>query len=155
MAMRAAVTTGAMRGFTLIENMVALAIFAIGVLAIAYLLMDSMGLARNSRGLTGATIAAEDMAGMIRADDAHALAYNGISTPGAAGSGGAGSMEALNVAHWEQILAQLPGSAAASPAGQVQVAPAIANTVTCPCQATISVSWGHNDHYVLQTMVGY
>ncbi len=148
----------ALRGFTLIENMVALAIFAIGVMAIALLLLNSMGLAKNSRGLTGAFIAARDMAGMIRANTQNALTYNGIQTPAPAltastGSGGTGSVEAIDVANWEAILAQLPGSGTTPPSGTVTVL--AANGAMCPCDATITVSWGAGNQYILNTTVGF
>ncbi|MDA8390486.1 MAG: prepilin-type N-terminal cleavage/methylation domain-containing protein [Gammaproteobacteria bacterium] len=161
--MRPAVTgvgVRAGRGFTLIENMVALAIFAIGVMAIGYLLLDGMSLAQNSRGLTGAYIAAQDMAGMIRANGTNALSYNGIQTPApgvAASTGGGppGSVEATDVTTWEGILAALPGSGHTPPSGSVTVAPSLQGTTTCPCTTTILVSWGAGDQYVLQTMVDY
>ncbi len=161
--MRPAVTGVARRadgGFTLIENMVALAVFAIGVMAIGYLLLDGMSLASDSRGLTGAYTAAQDMAGMIRANGTNAQTYNGIQTPApgltaSSGAGAAGSVEAVDVSTWKGILATLPGSGPIPASGSVAVAPSLQGAVACPCVATISVSWGASDHYVLQTVVDY
>ncbi|MHB8232971.1 MAG: type IV pilus modification PilV family protein [bacterium] len=145
------------RGFTLIENMVALAIFSIGIMAIVYLLLEGMAMSKGGQSLTQAYIAAQEMAGMLRADAYanSALSYNGINTTQPNGGVGGSPIEQTNIATWAQSLAYLPGSGGAVGGyGTVQVL--AVGAAGCPCEATITVHWtGGLNSYVVQTMVGY
>lgn len=147
-------------GFTLIENMIALAIFAIGVLAIGYLVVDGMGLAKTGQGETGAYIAAQEIIGMLRGDSAGAINYN-VSLSSTNPPIG-GSPEDVNLETWWAALTQLPGAAGSSTiaaTGQprvqasIQVSSIFGNN-QCPCNALITESWGQN-HYVVATTVDY
>jgi len=144
-------------GFTLIENMVALAIFAIGIMAIVYLLLEGMAMSKGGQSLTQAYIAAQEMVGMLRADaySNSALSYNGINTTLPNGGVGGSSIEQSNIMTWEKSLAYLPGSGGTVGGhGTVTVLPV--GAAGCPCEATITVYWtGGLNSYVVQTMVGY
>lgn len=148
-------------GFTLIENMIALVIFVVGILAIGYLIVDGMGLSKSSQGQTGAYVAAQEMAGMLRAAGPGALAYNGVALSSTNPPMGNATIEETNLQTWWQALTQLPGTyGAATVAGtgqprlqaRIQVTPV--NGTLCPCNATITESWGQ-ETYVVTTAVDY
>lgn len=145
------------RGFTLIENMIALVIFAIGIMAIVYLLVDGMVMSKGGQSLTQAYIAADEMAGMLRTDAADALSYNGMNTSSAgANVSPKGPVEATNIKTWEQSLQYLPGLGGAVGGYGTVAVTSLTNTVTCPCTAVITVYWaGGNDTYAEQTVIGY
>lgn len=145
------------RGFTLIENMVALAIFAIGIMAIVFLLLNGIAISRTSHALTGAYVAMQDMVGMIRADPRDAMLYNGVDTaPGSAysaPSGGTGP--GANINSWASVLAQLPGYGSRGGGyGTITVA-SVNGTKLCPCSATVTVYWGRANRYQVITDVAY
>ncbi|HUW98585.1 MAG TPA: prepilin-type N-terminal cleavage/methylation domain-containing protein [Acidiferrobacter sp.] len=144
-------------GFTLIENMVALAIFAIGIMAVVFLLLEGMAMSKGGQSLTQAYIAAQEMVGMLRADanGGNALGYNGINTVLPAGGVGATGVELANITTWEESLAYLPGLGGTT-GGRGTVAVKAVGVAGCPCEATVTVYWtGGLNSYVLQTMVGY
>jgi type IV pilus assembly protein PilV len=147
------------QGFTLIENMVALAIFAIGITAIVYLLLNGIGLSRSSQSLTGAYIGMQEMAAMIRADGGEALQYNGVNTAVASSFPSTSYPIAdSNVASWANTLAELPGAPGTGKGGYgtITVYPTLwATPGQCPCWATITVYWANGDSYAVQTIVGY
>ncbi len=148
-------------GFTLIENMVALAVFAIGALAIGYLIVDGMSLAKMGQGETEAYIAAQEMIGMLRGDSVTAINYNNVNLSSVAPPTG-GTSEDLNLETWWAALMKLPGTAG-SPViaatgkprlqASIQVMSIFGNN-QCPCNALITESWGQNT-YVVATTVDY
>lgn len=150
-------------GFTLIENLVAVAIFMIGIMAVTYLLADSVTLAKTGQGQTTAYVASQEIIGMLRASGASALSYNGltINSVNPPASGGATVLQ-TNLSTWWQSLSQLPGAAGPPtiPAtGQPRVSGAIRvwssnGNGQCPCNATITESWGQNT-YVVSTEIVY
>lgn len=148
-------------GFSLIENMVAMVIFVIGILAIGYLIVDGMGLSKTSQGQTGAYVAAQEMAGMLRAAGSGALAYNGVTLSSTNPPTGNATIEQANLRTWWQALTQLPGAAGSAtlagtgqPRLQARIAVVPVNGTLCPCTATITESWGQ-DSYVVTTAVDY
>ena len=147
-------------GFTLIENMVALAVFAIGMLAIVYLFLYGIGASRTSQSLTQAYVAMQEIVGMMRADSAQALMYKNIDTQAGASQvlPATNTIPATNVATWMNSLKALPGAGnQIGGYGKVTVTSAPTSAPgTCPCDATIEIVWaGGEDKYVVQTVVGY
>ncbi len=147
-------------GFTLIENMIALAVFAIGVLAIGFLIVDGMGLAKTGQGETGAYIAAQEMIGMLRGDSTGAINYNVNLSSTNPPTGG--TPEDVNLETWWAALTQLPGTsgsptiaATGKPRLQASIQiQSVFGTNQCPCNALITESWGQNN-YVVATTVDY
>lgn len=147
-------------GFTLIENMIALAVFAIGVLAIGFLIVDGIGLAKTGQGETQAYIAAQEMIGMLRGDSAGAINYNVNLSSTSPPTGG--SPEDVNLETWWAALSQLPGTSgsptiAATGKPRLQASIQVVSTFgnnQCPCNALITESWGQSS-YVVATTVDY
>lgn len=149
---------GLARGFTLIENMVALAVFAIGMMAIVYMMLNGMGLSRTSQSLTQAYVAMQEIVSMIRADHLEDLRYNNVDTQVSTTLPSLSTVAGQNVATWMESLQHLPGSgAAAGGYGQIAVTPAAGVAPGgCPCNAQITITWdGGRKSYVVETMVGY
>lgn len=143
------------RGFTLIENMVALAVFAIGMMGVVYLYLNGLGLSQKSQGLSQANIAMQEIIGMMRADGNEALLYNGVATRSAA-LPPSGTLAAANVATWMQDLRALPGvGAQQGGSGTIQVQPINPASKLCPCQANVQIQWGAGNVYQVQTDVDY
>ena len=150
-------------GFTLIENLVAMVIFVIGIMAVTYLLADGVNLSKTGEGQTTAYIAAQEIIGMLRVSGPGALSYNGVTlTSQNPPPGGGTSILQTNLQTWWQSLRQLPGAAGppinastGKPRLQanIQVIPA-GGAGPCPCQAVITESWEQNT-YVVQTEIGY
>jgi prepilin-type N-terminal cleavage/methylation domain len=80
------------QGLTLIETMIALAIFAIGSLGILAILMTGFSTSAEGNNLTGGYQIAQNAVGLIRANGSNALQFNGaavsntgtITVPGSA-----------------------------------------------------------------------
>ncbi len=143
-------------GFTLIENMVALAVFAIGMMGIVYMMLNGVGLSRTSQSLTQAYVAAQEIIGMMRADQFGIYQYNNINTQNGAPS--TSTVVGQNVSAWMQSLQYLPGSGATHGGyGQIAITPGAGVSVgACPCDARVTISWdGGRKSYVVETMVGY
>ena len=150
-------------GFTLIENLVAMVIFMIGIMAVTYLLADGVNLSKTGEGQTTAYIAAQEIVGMLRVSGPGALSYNGVTlTSQNPPPGGGTSIFQTNLQTWWQSLLQLPGAAGppinastGKPRLQanIQVIPA-GGAGPCPCQAVITESWEQNT-YVVSTEIGY
>lgn len=162
-SLRPRARTHRLGGFTLIENLVALAIFMVGIMAVTYLLADSVTLAKTGQGQTAAYLAAQEVIGMLRASGANALSYNGVtvSSVNPPSSDGATVFQS-NLSTWWQALLHLPGAAGPptiAATGKPRVAGALQVLATngngqCPCSATITESWGQNT-YVVSTEIVY
>lgn len=108
------------RGFTLIEVLVALVIFAVGLLGIAALHIESLNAGRTALNRTKAVALASDLADRIRANriacDELGCAYEGAGTLNTACETTAGCTPAQLAAHdvfrWQALATeQLPGFA--------------------------------------------
>jgi prepilin-type N-terminal cleavage/methylation domain-containing protein len=151
-------------GFTLIENLVAMVVFLIGVMAVTYLLADGVNLSKTGEGQTTAYIAAQEIIGMLRVSGPGAMSYNGVTlTSQNPPSGGGASVFQTNLQTWWQTLLQLPGTAGSAinastgkPRLQanIQVTPTGGGNGVCPCSAVITESWEQNT-YVVSTEIGY
>lgn len=131
-------------GFSLIEVMIAMAIFAFGLLALAALQVAAVRATTDSQYITQANLLANEMVGMIwGAPTAMALsAYHNLDTQASLPSSPA--IVAANASTWrDDVQRQLPQ-------GQGQVA--VNGT-----QVTVTVSWqsrtGQRSH-VLTTQIG-
>ncbi len=67
------------QGLTLIETMIALAIFAIGSLGILAILMTGFSTSAEGNNLTGGYQIAQNALGLIRANGSNALQFNGAA----------------------------------------------------------------------------
>ncbi len=149
---------GCAPGFTLIENMVALAIFAIGMMGIVYTLLEGMGLSRTSQSLTQAYVAMQEIVSMIRADSLEHSQYNDVDTSKPSSLPSTSRIAGKNLMTWMQSLQKLPGSGtAAGGYGRISVKSAAGVPPgSCPCDAKITITWaGGRKSYVVETMVGY
>ena len=143
-------------GFTLIETMMALAIFAIGSLGILAILMSGFGIAAQGNNTTGGFEVAQAAIGLIRANGSNALEFDGASVDqgGSVSSSGNGAntVVANAVSTWANLLKGLPQGS-----GQITVS-TLSGASLCPCSATVSVAWRQNgilEHYSVQSIVGY
>lgn len=144
--------THAETGFTLIEVMVALAIFAIGSLGVAYMLMSGFDTTAESTDLTSGYEVAQSAIGLIRANGANAIQFNGAAVTGSSVASNATGAVASAISTWAGVVGGLP-----SGQGDITVS-SLQNNGQCPCSATISVYWqqtGQNKNYAVQTIVGY
>jgi len=149
------------QGFTLIETMIALAIFAIGSLGILAILMTGFSTSAEGNNLTGGYQIAQNAVGMIRANGSNALQFNGaaVSATGnltAPGSANTIVKQAINT--WKNMMYP-PGLPPTLPSasGSITVLSQQGNGM-CPCATTVSVSWklnGTPETYSVQTIVGY
>lgn len=150
------------QGFTLIETMIALAIFAIGSLGILTILMNGFSINAEGNNLTGGYQIAQNAIGMIRANGSNALQFNGAAIsntgiPTVPGSANTVVAQAISPT-WKNMLYP-PGlpSALPSASGKIMVISQQGNGM-CPCTATVSISWllnGTPETYSVQTIVGY
>lgn len=121
-------------GFTLIEVMIAMAIFAFGLLALAALQVAALKLSSDSQYVTQANLLANEMVGMMWGTPTASLVsnYNDLAVSAAAVSVPATSTSTIvadNASAWrDHIVSQLPGGT-----GRVSV-----NNIN---QATVTLSW--------------
>ena len=149
------------QGFTLIETMIALAIFAIGSMGVLAILMTGFSTSAEGNHLTGGYEIAQNAIGLIRANGGNALQFNGaaVSKTGSVTiPGGANTVVAQAISSWKNMMhpAALPPTLP-SANGQIAVVSLQGNGM-CPCTATISVGWqsnGTSEAYTVQTIVGY
>ena len=149
------------QGFTLIETMIALAIFAIGSLGILAILMNGFSINAEGNDLTGGYQIAQNTIGLIRANGSNALQFNGaaVSNSGTVTvPGSANTVVAQAISTWKNMLYP-PGLPPALPSasGSITVLSLQGNGM-CPCTATVSISWllnGTPETYSVQTIVGY
>jgi len=149
------------QGFTLIETMIALAIFAIGSLGILAILMTGFSTSAEGNNLTGGYQIAQNAVGLIRANGSNALQFNGaaVSNTGTITvPSSANTVVAQAISTWRNMLYP-PGLPPALPSasGSITVLSQQGNGM-CPCAATISVFWklnGTPETYSVQTIVGY
>ena len=88
------------RGFTLIESLVALRVLSIGLLGIAALYMETLRASRAALYRTEAVTIAADLADRMRANRNPANAYTG---------GGQNAVAAADLDEWDTEVATLPG----------------------------------------------
>ncbi|MGK9452737.1 type IV pilus modification PilV family protein [Acidithiobacillus caldus] len=132
-------------GLTLIEAMVALAVFAIGSLGILSIYLGMFSSAQQNQDLTSAYEIAQSAMGVLRANGANALNLNGATiTPSNA------SNSILDPV--SQVM-----SAYGMPAhSQVSLTlSSLDSNGQCPCSATVSVRWARDNQYSTQSIVGY
>lgn len=146
--MRATVTSALrLRGFSIVEALVALVVLSIGMLGIAALYVESLRAGRSAIYRTQAVNLASDMADRIRANrtagNAYALAAGdapatqSCAPPGTATCAPA-TLAQDDMARWlTAINDQLPGNGNATPDGTIVVAPGAPPT----SQYTIQVTW--------------
>ena len=149
------------QGFTLIETMIALAIFAIGSLGILAILMTGFSTSAEGTNLTGGYQIAQNAVGLIRANGSNALQFNGAAvskTGNVTVPSSANTIVTQAIYTWKNMLYPqgLP-PALPSASGSITVVSQQGNGM-CPCAATVSVSWklnGTPETYSVQTIVGY
>lgn len=133
------------RGFTLVEVLIALVVLSIGMLGIAALYLDTLQASRSALYRTTAVTFAADLADRIRSNRPRNAAELAIGYSGS----GFNAVAAGELATWQAaIAAQLPG-------GQGTVAYR-APGANAPAQYTISVSWaevGQTDASVYRLQV--
>ncbi|HET7201963.1 MAG TPA: type IV pilus modification protein PilV [Steroidobacteraceae bacterium] len=119
------------RGFTLVEVLVALVVLTIGMLGIAALYLESVRANRTALYRTDAVNLAADMADRMRANRDPADAYD-CGEPCLAANGGNGQA-VTDLTAWLAAVTQLPGGT-----GAIAYTAA---TPTTPDVYTIQVSW--------------
>ena len=132
-------------GLTLIEAMVALAVFAIGSLGILSIYLGTFSSAQQNQDLTSGYEIAQSAMGILRANGANALSLNGATaTPT--------QVSSSLLSPVSQVM-----SAYGMPA-QTQVSLSV-NSLNgngqCPCSAAVTVSWAGGHVYSTQSIVGY
>ncbi|MEY2342044.1 prepilin-type N-terminal cleavage/methylation domain-containing protein [Acidithiobacillus sp. IBUN Pt1247-S3] len=133
------------KGLTLIEAMVALAVFAIGSLGILSIYLGTFSSAQQNQNLTSGYEIAQSAMGVLRANGANALSLNGASITQSSASNTlldpvSQAMSAYGMPTQSQVsltLSSLNGNG------------------LCPCSATVSVSWAGGNQYSTQSIVGY
>jgi type IV pilus assembly protein PilV len=117
------------RGFSLVELMVAILVVAIGLLGLAGLQVTGLSSNHNAYLGTQATLLAQDMADRMRANAQGLASYTGTAASSSCGTSCTPAQMAGNdLVQWNQTLAaQLPGGT-----GAISVASGI---------YTISVTW--------------
>ncbi len=133
------------QGLTLIEAMVALAIFAIGSLGIIGLFLNSFSMSAQSQNLTSGFEIAQSAVGVLRANGANAL-----SLDGATATASSASNSLLDPVSTAMSAYGMPPQASVTIA-----ATAMSGASQCPCNATVTVNWGNGASYQTQTIVGY
>ncbi len=135
------------RGFSLIEAMVALLVLSIGLLGIAALYVETLRASRTALYRTEAVVQATDLADRMRANRNPANAY-ACGSPCVPANGGNAIADA-DLADWMNAIA------AALPAGSANVA-FTAPTATTPAVYLITVNWtevGQDDPATYQLRV--
>ncbi|WP_308389907.1 prepilin-type N-terminal cleavage/methylation domain-containing protein [Acidithiobacillus sp. AMEEHan] len=131
-------------GLTLIEAMVALAIFAIGSLGIIGLFLNSFSMSAQNQNLTSGFEIAQSAVGVLRANGSDALNLNG---------------DTVTASTTSPLLAPIASVMSAygmPPQATVTFAVTpMSGASQCPCNATVTVSWGNGASYQTQTIVGY
>jgi type IV pilus assembly protein PilV len=113
------------RGFTLVEVLIALIVLSIGLLGIAAMYVETLRANRSALVRTQAIALASDLADRIRANRLPANNYTGS---------GVNAQAVVDLAAWTDLVEdQLPGGA-----GAVLFR---AGTATTPAQYMIEVSW--------------
>jgi type IV pilus assembly protein PilV len=132
-----------MRGFSLIEALIALVVLSVGLLGAAVMLLESLRTQGDALRASAATRLAHDMSERIRAN-AHAREHYGDSpgttAPGCESGCDGAQLAAADLAHFRQAALALlpPGSTAA-----VELAPATGPTA--PHCFRITLHWRSRD----------
>lgn len=117
--------TRQLRGFTLVEGLIALLVLSIGLLGIAALYAETLQSGRSALFRTQAVSIAADLADRIRANRVPVDAYTGA---------GQNAQAIADLGAWHALVAaQLPEGE-----GEVRF---VAGTATTPASYTILVSW--------------
>ncbi|WP_405222589.1 type IV pilus modification protein PilV [Lentisalinibacter sediminis] len=124
------------RGFTLIEALIAMVVMSVGMLGIAGLYLQTLQAGRTSQFRTQAVTLAGDVADRIRANRTAGIAYAGAGADNDCDTGlvdcDADQMAQHDIFLWSQQAQQtLPG-------GDVEVA---LDQLTVPWTYTVTVNW--------------
>jgi type IV pilus assembly protein PilV len=128
--------THGQRGFSLIEQLVALVVVSVGMIGIAALYSQGLGAGRTALYRTQAVNLAADMADRIRVNRRGRASYNGAGALSGCDPGGGvnctpAQMAAHDVAVWQaQVAALLPGGVGT-----------VTHLGTVPPTYTIQVGW--------------
>lgn len=167
-------------GFTLIEVMIAIAIFAFGILALAYLEMSVQKLSANSQYITTANNAANQMTGFLwtalgnGTDTTGIMAYDNTSVTASGISTTATGATLSNISAWQQTLSGLNSQGGILPDSGLPQATGKVTGITCSttdgsgnicsasepcaCTANISISWQSRtgpESYQITVPVGF
>ena len=151
------------QGFNLIEVMVAIAIFAFGILALTYLQLSIQKLDTNSQYITTANDAANQMTGYLwtalgnGSDTTNIMEYNNIQVSATAVSTTAAGAQLANVQSWQRTIIglnsngqNLPDTGLPQATGQVTGITCSATdgsnstcstSEPCACTASITIQW--------------
>ncbi len=125
-----------LRGFSLVETMVALVVLSVGLLGVARMYVFSLQNGRSALLNSQAVILAADMADRIRANRTAGIAYSGAAADFGCVDGGVDctptQMAANDLLVWQAEVAN------ALPGGQATIAVDVA---TLPATFVISVMW--------------
>ena len=133
------------QGLTLIEAMVALAVFAIGSLGILSIYLETFSSAQQNQDLTSGYEIAQSAMGVLRANGANALKLNGATiTPSQASNSLLSPVSQVMSAYGMPENSKVTLAVSALDGGG-----------QCPCTATVSVGWGAGRQYSTQSVVGY
>jgi type IV pilus assembly protein PilV len=148
------------RGFSLIETLIALVVMSVGLLGVAALHVDSLQRGQSGLYLTRALLLAGDMADRIRANplglDAYAIEWAAMPPGGAACADTAmgptagcdpARMAQYDVEGWKQALA--PTSPLGLPGGDGRI---LVNKATSPPTYLIQVQWMDRTELQLYTL---
>lgn len=134
-------------GLSMIEAMISLVIFALGSLGILAIYMNTFSLASDNQNLTSGYQIAQSAMATLRANGAIANQFNGATISDTQAS--SATLSPVSAAMSEYGM---PPNAIV----HLSVVP-LNGADTCPCSATVSVSWGitHTKTYSTQSIVGY
>jgi len=170
------------QGFNLIEVMIAIAIFAFGILALAYLQLAIQKLDTNSQYITTANDAANQMTGYLwtalgdGSNTSNIMEYNNMQVNKSAVSTTATGAQLANVQSWRQTIIGLnsngqilPDTGLPQATGQVTGITCSATdgshstcstSEPCACTASITIQWqsrigGGPETYQIIVPVGF
>ena len=138
------------RGFSLVEALVALVVMSIGLLGIAALYVESLRSGTSALLRSQAVAMASDMADRIRANPTAGAAYaktvdaNGTVTAACTGSTGTCSvaeMAATDIAQWAQLVDDRQDDPTKGPLALPAGRGTVAVSAGTPLVYTITVSW--------------
>lgn len=138
------------RGFSLVEALVALVVMSIGMLGIAALYVESLRSGTSALLRSQAVALASDMADRIRANPTAGTGYakgvddNGTVTAACTGSTGTctvAQMASTDIAQWAQLLDDRQDDPTKGPLGLPSGRGTVVVTNATPRVYTITVSW--------------
>lgn len=169
------------QGFTLIEVMIAIAIFAFGILALAYLELSIQKLSSNSQYITTANNVANQMTGYLwtalgdGSNTSTIMEYNNAQVTATGISSAATGNQLTNIKDWQQTIlglgtngtTPLPDTGLPLASGQVTGITCSATdgsgstcsaSEPCACSATIIIRWQSRtgpENYTITVPVGF